>query len=66
MTEYQPEPAPAPETRIRFGPRPHQVVVPEVASDMLTRLCERNRKVFGDLLQLAMLGDSDSPNGHRQ
>jgi len=41
--------------RIRFGPRPTQDLPAEIASDILWMLCERNRKLFGDLLQAAMI-----------
>ncbi len=52
--------------RVRFGPRPTQVVPIEVADVILTALCQRNRKMFGDLLQMAMIEGRDALNGERR
>jgi hypothetical protein len=51
--------------RIPFGPRPTQVLLPEVASDMLTALCEQNRALFGKLLSNAMTEPRGASDGHR-
>ena len=45
--------------RVRFGPRPNQTMPLEWAEIMLTQLCERDRKRFGDLLASAAVEGRD-------
>lgn len=59
--ENSPEPAP----RVRFGPRDTQEISVEWAEIMLSLLCQRNRKLFGDLLSTAAIDGRDGANGRR-
>lgn len=43
--------------RIKFGPKPHQELSPDVASMMLTLWRERNPAHFGAVLAEAMTGE---------
>jgi len=56
-------PPPAPDrprlAPIRYGPRDTQVLHPDIASDMLWLLCQRNRKLFAELLSQAMIEGKD-------
>ena len=51
--------------RVRFGPRPTQTMPLEWAEIMLTQLCERDRKRFGDLLASAAVEGRAALNGER-
>ncbi len=52
--------------RVRFGPRPTQTMPLEWAEIMLTHLCERNRKLFGDLLAASAVEGRAALNGDRR
>ncbi len=49
--------------RVRFGPRPTQTMPSEWAEIMLTELCQRNRKLFGELLSGAAIDGRNGSNG---
>ena len=48
---------------VAFGPKPHQVISPEVASMILTDWRERAPAVFGQYLARALTGET--PKGGR-
>lgn len=50
---------------IQFGPKPHQVISPEVASMMLTLWREKNAAQFGAVLAEVMTGERPAATRHR-
>lgn len=58
-------PSREPPPRVRFGPRDTQTLPAEWAEIMLAELCQRNRKLFGDLLSMAAIDGRNGANGSR-
>lgn len=50
---------------IKFGPKPHQVVTPEVAELMLTLWREKNPAQFGSVLAEVMTGERPAATRQR-
>jgi hypothetical protein len=51
--------------RIRFGPKPHQEISPEVAEMMLMLWREKNPAQFGAVLAEVMTGERPAATRHR-